>query len=61
MFSSSEQRGGRVKAIGGYGEEVKEEIAYRWNVAVYVCVCVVCVGVLQFHVAYVGVLRDPLT
>lgn len=25
------------------------------------CVCVVCVGVLQFHVAYVGVLRDPLT
>lgn len=56
-----EQRGGRVEAIGGYGGEVKEEIAYRWNVAVYVCVCVVCVGVLQFHVAYVGVLRDPLT
>lgn len=25
------------------------------------CVCCVCVGVLQFHVAYVGVLRDPLT
>lgn len=32
-----------MKAIGGYGEEVKEEIAYRWNVAVYVCVCVLCV------------------
>lgn len=41
--------GGRVKAIGGCGEEVREEIAYRYGTSPYTRVCVyvcVCVGVL---------------